>query len=88
MRWHPCSLLLLTLPALPLVGSGCARSHANEAVPDGGMAGACKPLGESAASLYRVRYDQVGYSLDADRFAVVVSPGLSAPRYRIHDATT
>lgn len=49
---------------------------------------ACAPLGESAASSYRVRYDQVGYSLDADRFAVVVSPGLPAPRYRILDATT
>jgi hypothetical protein len=77
------------LPAFPVVlGVGCARSHANESVADAGIASACRPLGESAASPYRVRYDQVGYSLDADRFAVVVSPGLSAPRYRIHDATT
>jgi hypothetical protein len=55
---------------------------------DGGAAAACAPLGESPPSAYRVRYDQVGYSLDADRFAVVVSPGLAAPRYRILDAST
>ncbi len=83
---------------------GCARSSSTDAVPalDGAVtAAAASPsgrdrdrhrvqatLGESAASPYRVRYDQVGYSLDADRFAVVVSSGLSAPHYRIHDATT
>ena len=64
---------------------GCgprARSGVPSAVPD------CGPLGASASSSYKVRYDQVGYSLEPDRFAVVVSPGLPAPRYRIHDATT
>jgi hypothetical protein len=68
-----------------VVEIGCSRSPASDATP---IAAACKSFGESAPSPYRVRYDQVGYSLDADRFAVVVSSGLSAPHYRIHDATT
>ena len=93
---------LATLPlALEI---GCARSPSSDLAPvrsttlgtvaappsgqDGGIAAGCKPLGESAASPYRVRYDQVGYSLDPDRFAVVISSGLPAPHYRIHDATT
>ncbi len=49
---------------------------------------ACAALGESAPSRYRVRYDQVGYAPDAERSAVVLSPGLPAPHYRIHDAVT
>lgn len=50
--------------------------------------GGCVLPDVPGASPYKVRYDQVGYSPDGDRFAVVVSPGLAAPHYRIHDATT
>ena len=103
MRSHVCSRLLELSTLSFALWSGCTRSHGSDAVPappttssdgaapplgDGGIITACKPLGESAASPYRVRYDQVGYSLDADRFAIVLSSGLSAPHYRIHDATT
>src|SRR5438046_1559387 len=36
----------------------------------------------------RMRLDQVGYPVSGGRFAVVVSPGRPAPRYRIVDAAT
>jgi hypothetical protein len=73
------------VPVRPTTTSGVVAPPSGR---DGGIATACQSLGESAASPYRVRYDQLGYSLDADRFAVVVSSGLSAPHYRVHDATT
>jgi hypothetical protein len=72
----------------PAASGGVAAPVPSDAVEDGGHGTACSALGESAASAYRVRYDQVGYFPDADRFAVVVSPGLPAPHYRVHDATT
>jgi hypothetical protein len=117
MSLHLRSRLLRTLPALPLaLATGCTRSSSSEAVPqstpsaaiatsavpDGGGAATCKPLGESAASKYRIRYDQLGYTLDGrspalpepgrnegtDRFAVVMSSGAPAPHYKVRDATT
>ena len=44
--------------------------------------------GVDSGSAYRVRYDQLGYPLEGERFAVVLSPGSPAPRYQIEDATT
>ena len=72
---------------VPPVTTG-ASAALPPAASDGGIAATCKALGESATSPYRIRYDQVGYSPDAERFALVVSPGLSAPHYRIHYATS
>ncbi len=37
-------------------------------------------------SAYRVRFDQVGYTPEGERFAVVLSPGSTAPHYKIVDA--
>ncbi|HEX7152989.1 MAG TPA: glycoside hydrolase family 9 protein [Thermoanaerobaculia bacterium] len=39
-----------------------------------------------ASSPYAVRFDQLGYAPDGERYAVVVSDGKAAPRYRIVDA--
>jgi endoglucanase len=38
---------------------------------------------EPAASAYVVRYDQLGYLTGGDRWTLVLSAGLAAPRYRI-----
>jgi endoglucanase len=46
------------------------------------------PIGQGGNSPYRLRYDQVGYPLDGERFAVVLSPGKQPPRYRIYDSAT
>lgn len=77
----PTSPAPSTAPPLPTASAVTTVTSA-----DAGAPLACAPLGESAPSKYRVRYDQVGYAPDAERFAVVLSPGLDAPRYAIHDA--
>jgi len=45
------------------------------------------PLSGSG-SAYRIRYDQLGYRPDTERYAVVVSSGKPAAHYRLVDAST
>ena len=44
--------------------------------------------GPASGSAYRVRYDQLGYRADGERYAIVVSSGNPPPHYRLVDAAT
>ena len=73
-------LLQLLLLAAGLGSWGACGTSALPAIAPGAAL--------DSPSAYRVRYDQLGYPLEGERFAVVVSAGSPAPRYQIEDATT
>lgn len=76
---RPLLPFLALLFALPLAA---APRHRAVTKPD--ICGDLPP--EPKASAYVVRYDQLGYLANGEKWAVVLSAGQVAPRYRIFDA--
>ena len=101
LRTFPTAPLALEIGA-PAIGRWPPRAMPSRS-PDGDRAGAApssgaRPRGSPGPRASRSvkapprptgsATTRSATRLDADRFAVVLSPGLPAPRYRIHDATT
>jgi endoglucanase len=72
-------LIAVLLPSLALTAQSRRRAatHPCPALPD-----------LPSTERYAVRFDQLGYVPGTTRYAIVVSNGRSAPRYRIVDAET